>query len=444
MRDLLAALPPEPTSPRGPGRPPTIPAAVLWAGLLVCVLRGFTAQRNLWQLLCLTGLWHYPTFKVEVQAVYERLELASVGPLLRLFRQVSAYLRERFAECNDVPYATFAADILALDHCRLDAVARKLKLFRAVARGEACLLPGQIATLFDVRRQLFFRVEFWEDPHRNEKWEVTQWLRDLLPGTLLLFDLGFFAFAWFDAITDAGMYFVSRQRQKTSHKLIHVFYDGMAGPCRVRDSLVYLGAYRADRAAHPVRLVEIFFATRTFRYLTNVLDPALLPAAHLIELYRRRWDIEMAFKFLKSQLNLFLLSSGHLIVVQLQVFASLIIAQVIFGIRNEIAVQAHAEFREATLVQLVRWVPEIARRGQDPVAVIVERGRLTGIIRPFRGQEYDLPEIGLMEYQYPTERPPPRKPRYPGKRGKTSDTRRRPRRPRTRGWGKRARRPRCA
>ena len=35
----------------GPGRPRVLPAMALWAGLLVCVLRGFGSQLAVWRLL---------------------------------------------------------------------------------------------------------------------------------------------------------------------------------------------------------------------------------------------------------------------------------------------------------------------------------------------------------------------------------------------------------
>lgn len=73
-------------------------------------------------------------------------------------------------------------------------------------------------------------------------------LKHLPEGALLLFDLGFYAFRWFDTLTLAGIYFVSRQRRKVSCQVLHVLYDGPAGPVHLRDRLVSLGAYRADRA----------------------------------------------------------------------------------------------------------------------------------------------------------------------------------------------------
>jgi Transposase DDE domain len=417
LRDLISELGTQPRSSRGSGSPPVLPAFLFWAGLLVCVLRGFCAQQNLWQLVCLKGLWNYPRIELTRQAIYQRLARTPGTRLLELFNRITVAVRQRSSSVCDVPYASFATEIFALDHSTLDAVLRKLKLFRDVARGSAQLIPGQLATLFDVRRQLFFRVEFWKEAQRNEKHNVAHWLEVIPAGSLLLFDLGFFAFPFFDRLAEGGFHFVCRQRQKTTFVLHHLLYDGPAGPLHLKESLGYLGAYRADRAAHPVRLIEVFAAHGTYRYLTNVLDPALLPAAHVIQLYRRRWDIETAFKLLKSQLNLFLLWSGHLNVVMHQVFATLIIAQVVLGLRNEVAQQAKAQLREVSLPLLIRWAPELARDGQDPVLTLARYGRNAGIIRPFRGRAYDLPRVKPEDYAVPIERPPPRKPRYPPERG---------------------------
>lgn len=441
LRELLEALPSEEPRARRAGAPPIVAAFPLWCGFLVCILRGFSAQLSLWRLLTSRGLWGRPPVHLTSQALYQRLARTPADAILTLFAQVTTVLRQRFAAVCDVPYAPFASEILALDHSTLDAVLRKLKLFRGLARTDPVLLPGQLATLFDVRRQLFYQVEFWPDAKRNEKHNVTHWL-DLLPEkTLLLFDLGFYAFHWFDALTAREIYFVSRQREKISHTLCHTFFDGPAGPVHLKDTLVYLGAYRADRAAHAVRLIEITWAQGTRRYLTNVLDPQLLPARHVVELYRRRWDIEQAFNLLKTHLNLFLVWSGHRNVVHQQVFGTLIIAQVVLGLRTEVAILAKAPLREVSLSLLMRWIPEYALAGLDPVATLVKRGRLAGIIRPCRRQEYQLPPAHPAGYALPTERPPPRKARYAGKQGK-GDSSRVPfaRAARKQGWGLRARR----
>lgn len=130
--------------------------------------------------------------------------------------------------------------------------------------------------------------------------------------------------------------------------------------------------------------------------------------------------------------------------VQLQVFATLILSQVVLALRTEVALQAQASLREVSLPLLLRWLPELASGREDPVQVLAQRGRAAGIIRPFRGREYHLPPTTGWEYVPTPERPPPRKARDAGKQGTGSGSPAKPGRcgPRTRGWGMRARRPR--
>jgi hypothetical protein len=85
LQDVLAALPPDASASPRPGRPPAVSATLLWTGLLVCVLRGFTAQSSLWQLLVLRGLWTFPRVNVTPQAIYDRLKHAPLEPLWELF-----------------------------------------------------------------------------------------------------------------------------------------------------------------------------------------------------------------------------------------------------------------------------------------------------------------------------------------------------------------------
>lgn len=109
-------------------------------------------------------------------------------------------------------------------------------------------------------------------------------------------------------MTRQGYWWFSRLRAKTSYEVRHVFYqrDG------VLDALVWLGRYRADRAAYAVRLVQVTHAGRTWAYLTNVLDPRQLSLHDLSALYARRWDIERMFNLVKTHLHLHWLWSGHL------------------------------------------------------------------------------------------------------------------------------------
>ncbi len=159
--------------------------------------------------------------------------------------------------------APFATEVVALDHTDLDPIARRLPALRDLPPGDARLLPGQLVGLFDLRRQQWRHVQFIADPHQNEKVTAREMVATLPPQSLLLCDLGFFGFAWFDDLTDQGQWYVSRLRQRTSYEVIHTFY----AEHETFDGLVWLGAYRADRAKHAVRLVRFRDQGRLQTYL---------------------------------------------------------------------------------------------------------------------------------------------------------------------------------
>lgn len=451
--DLLQDLPAAPPLPPTPGCSPVFSNFALWAALLLGLVRRYSSQRKIWQLLTLEGLWCAPPAALTLQAFYQRLARLPVSFFQDFFTRLTALLRARFATVCDLPYAPFASEILALDHSDLDPVFQKLHLLQGLlaeadplpdptaaasvtqpqkpkkhGKGNKGAIPGRLAALFDVRRQQWHYVEFQAEALRDVRIGISSVLRRVPKKALLLHDLGYFSFPWFDRLTRRQLFWVTRLREKISYTAQHVLYVSPGFPTELaaakqpgirptqrpvylRDSWIYLGAHRADRASYPVRLIEIVFPDRRFRYVTNVLDPRQLPAAHIVELYRRRWGIERAFNFLKTDLKLFLIWSKHPSVVLQQVFALLCLSQVVFALRTEVALAAGASLREVSLPGLLTWLPALAARGRDPIRELARRGRQAGIIRPYRSEPYLLPTPPPADYDLPLEHPPPRKSR---------------------------------
>ncbi len=397
-----------------------LPALCLWAGMLVCVLRGFTSQLALWRQLAVIGLWEYPRYQVTDAAVYKRLEQESSDGLARLLTQITALLDQRLAPWLPTlvpPLATFATDILALDETTLDPLARSLPASRKrPAQGR--ILPGKLAVLFDIRRQRFRTVQIIASATQNEKVAARELLAGLARGTLVLFDRGYFAFQFFDDLTTQGLWWVTRWREKTSYTVVHTF----AQHGDTFDGLVWLGAHRSDRAAHPVRLVQFRLGNHLYRYLTNVRDPQQLPLDEIARLYARRWDIEMAFQLIKQHLGLSLWWSTKDSVIHQQLYAILIIAQIVQALRLEVAARAEVDVFDVSLPLLVRYLPVFAARGEDPVTLFVERGRMAGFIRPSRRIVIHAPDPPLAYAVSITAQPIMRKPRYAQRRCQRTDT----------------------
>jgi hypothetical protein len=394
LREMIEGLEPIETDPVGRGRPRVLPALCLWAGVVVCVLRGWSSQLAIWRLLQAKGLWDYPRFALSDQAIYKRLEQGGDDPLKRLFEQISAVLAARLQPYQQ-SLASFASEVVAIDETTLDKVARHLPWLRhIVAEGDACL-AGKLAGIFDLRLQQWRYVEHILNPHENEKVAALSLLEHLQRGALILMDLGFFSFPWFDQLTREGYYWISRLRQKTTYEVLHIFYQ----QGETLDALIWLGAYRADRAGYAVRLVSFQVGETTYQYITNVLHPTQLSLREIAWLYARRWDIEMAFKLIKRELGLHLIWSAKTVIVLQQVWAVLLISQILHALQLEIAGKAGVDPFDVSLPLLVEYLPRW--NDVDFIALVVERGRESGFIRPSRRIRIQTPEIDLKEYLPP-------------------------------------------
>ncbi len=406
LQEMIAKLEPIASDPVGRGRPRILPALCLWAGVVVCVLRGWNSQLAVWRQLSQKNLWSYPRFPVSDQAVYKRLEQGGSEPLRELFVLVSQSLSERLAPFTQ-KLASFASEVVAIDQTTLDQVLRHLPSLRGMEKGDHRLLAGKLAGVFDVCQQQWRYVEHIPDPDQNEKVTAPALLAHIRKGALILMDLGFFSFEWFDRLTQEGYSWISRLRQKTSYEIVHAFFQ----QGETFDGLIWLGAYRADRARQMVRLVSFRMKTGTYAYITNVLEPSQLSLQDIAVLYARRWDIEMAFKLIKRELGLHLLWSAKPTVVLQQVWAVLLISQILYALQLEIAGRAGVDPFDVSLTLLVEYLP--SWNDIDFIQLAVERGREAGFIRPSRRIRIQTPPADLKDYV-----PPPpdllleRKPRY--------------------------------
>lgn len=389
LQEMIAELGPIKEDNKIRGRPRVLPAFCLWVGLLVCVLRGMGSQLAIWRMISQKGLWYYPQIPLSDQAIYKRLEQGGVEALVSLFGQISSLLSERLAAYRQDQLASFAKQVVAIDVTVLDPIARLLPSLREVKPGDQQLLPGQLAGVFDLRSQQWLHVQHIADAQENEKVSSRDLLAKIDKGALILADMGYFGFKWFDDLTDQGYCWVSRLRQKTSYSVIHTFYQEV----ETFDGLIWLGAYRADRAKHAVRLVTFRLGQNSYRYITNVCDPQLLGIGEIAALYARRWDIEMVFRLIKRELGLHLFWSAKQVVILQQVWAVIIISQVLLALRMEIAGRAGVDPFDVSLPLMIEYIPRWSVDGTDMITFFVERGRQAGFIRPSRRIRIRAPAI---------------------------------------------------
>jgi hypothetical protein len=373
------------------GQPEKISPAHLWLSLVWSVLLGMSSYHDWWRLFCTKTVGRFAPKWVSVDALVARLEQAGLEPLQRLAAQVSTHLAARLAPLTTTTLASFASDIVAIDETTLDAVHRLLAPLKTLPKGHVGLRPGKLATRFKIRTQPWDVVQYRGNVLGNCKLEGLTLLDGLAPGSLLLFDLGYFSFPWFDYLTQMGLWYISRLREKTTYQLIHTYYRHEG----ILDALVWLGSPKGAHAGHAVRLVRFWDGKALRTYLTNVLDPTQLSMVEIAQLYARRWDIELAFLTLKEHLGLHhWWSSKQLLIVQ-QIWVVLIVAQLLQALRLQIAAQAGVDAFEVSLPLLVKYVPQLIRERENPCQWVLTHGKHLQIIRPSTRLQIVAPDIAL-------------------------------------------------
>jgi len=144
--------------------------------------------------------------------------------------------------------------------------------------------PGHLLTMLPAKL-------FWaDDSQTNDKALLPQVLKWLGAGTLLVFDLGYFAFTFFDDLTAQLCFFVTRLREKTSYQVL----QSLVNRPHVRDQVLQLGLYRANPCVHRVRLIEVYVNGAWRRYLTNVCQRCAIKHRCTTAKERRitRWEHE--------------------------------------------------------------------------------------------------------------------------------------------------------
>jgi hypothetical protein len=268
-------------------------------------------------------------------------------------------------------------------------VKRHLPILRHFTKGDLELLPGKLVALFDVRLQQWLTIEYIEQATQNGLEVAKARLRSLPSGTLILADLGFFGFKWFDELTEWGYSWISRAKNRATVVVVHTYYE--AGD--TFDRLVWLGAWNTH-GKHVVRQVQFRQGGQLRQYFTNVCDPTVLPLAEIARLYARRWDIELADQS-RSNANWDYILSGA----ANRWSSSHKCGRVSFLLKCcklfawKWRGSADVDAFEVSLPLLIEALPQFGLQGRDGIAESVRQGRRLGIIRPSTRLSIEAPEI---------------------------------------------------
>ena len=397
---LLAPRQLERRDPRQPTRLIRMRQRLLTLPVIVAITVSLVWRRvpsiaEVQKLLAHEGLLGVAPLQVSPQAIIKRLDVLPAAVLGQLLAEVCTRLQAQAPPALPhprwAPVREYFPLIAIVDGSTLEALRKKTQVLR---EHTGLVLGGKMMVMVEAFSHRPLWQLYTDDAAANDKRFGAEILAALPVGGLLVFDLGFFSFLWFDDFTASDRFFVTRMREKTAYRTV----QELSSSPHYRDELIQVGQYRSNPCTYPLRMVAVWWQGTWYRYLTNVLDPQVLSARQVCELYRRRWRIEDAFALTKRLLDLAYVWTGSTNAVQLQLYATLLFYAVLVTLCQQVA-QALGEPLERISVEMVfrafyHYSRTVQHGGSDHlVSFLAEHAKLLGLVKRWRQQHRERQEL---------------------------------------------------
>ena len=148
----------------------------------------------------------------------------------------------------------------------------------------------------------------------------------IVPGATYVVDLGYYDFAWWAELDGAGCRLVTRLKRNTPLTLIEERPVPAADRNILSDRVGYLPVRQAKSRKNPFQkpVREIRVRIDTGKVLRIVTNDLAAPASKIAELYKRRWAIELFFRWIKQTLKITHFFGTSEVAVRIQVAVALI------------------------------------------------------------------------------------------------------------------------
>ena len=326
-------------------------------------------------------LWAQPQ-RITQQALSERLRTMPAELFLKVLEAVLPLMQARWSARQrplppEVAWAkAHYTQVLVQDGSTLDALLCKVGLLRDTVVHP---LGGRMTALLDLCSRLPCHLWYEEDAEAHDQRFWKRILTVLQAGSLLIFDLGYTNFTVFVQLTTAQVTFLTRAKKNLSYHIERT----LQRTTTLHESIIWIGQ---GETRQQVRLIEGLYRGLWYRYLTNELDAARLPAHDAIALYGQRWRIEDAFNVVKRLLGLAYFWSGSLNSVALQVWATWLLYAVLVDLTDAIADELKQPFAAVSLEMVYRslyFFTQAYHRGEATVVVkyLAENASWLGILK---------------------------------------------------------------
>jgi len=266
--------------------------------------------------------------------------------------------------------------VLAVDGSTLDALIRKIGLLQDLPENP---LAGRITALLDLCTRLPEKIWYERDPKAHDQRFWPDILSVLKAGSLLIFDKGYINFFIFIKLTQAKVKFITRGKTNLAYTLERAIVRTVA----VHDYLVWIGK---DETRQQIRLIEVQYLGKWYRYMTNELDAERLPTAYVVALYWQRWRIEDAYNIAKRLLGLAYFWCGAQNAVEMQVWATWLLYVVLIDLTDAVAETLNKPFAAISIEMVYRslyFFTNARHRGEtdNVVTYLAAEAKFFGILK---------------------------------------------------------------
>ena len=204
-------------------------------------------------------------------------------------------------------------------------------------------------------------------------------------GATYVFDLGYYDYGWWAKLDAADCRIITRLKSNTPLTVIEILPVPPDSSAILSDRIGYLpermAKNRRNPMGNPVREVRVRIETgKVLRILTNDLDA---PASEIADLYKRRWAIELFFRWVKQTLKIDHFYGTSENAVRIQIAVALIVFLLIklahAAQRAIPSITTFARLLRANLMHRKR-IDRLRRTGSEPDPVPLQNSRQMAIL----------------------------------------------------------------
>jgi len=235
-------------------------------------------------------------FKTNKTSISDRLN--TINP--EFFEKIFAALVQKFGK---VFSRNNSHNITSFDSTLLTLSSKLLRVGSSINKGKKNQIKFTVS--FDqIPRTL--NIHF-ADNHTDEI-PLRTAIREFSVGkdSIVVFDRGLSSRTTYKSFDDSGIQFITRLKINARYQVIKQLSDVSRlrkGDLKFKnDCLVYLASKGTRFYKHPFRLIcaENIKTGENLYFLTNNIE---LSAKEVADIYKKRWEIEVFFKFIKQELN---------------------------------------------------------------------------------------------------------------------------------------------